>query len=368
MCRGISDKIGRRTSLQLSMIGFLFSNLFIVFFASTPIHLLIANMNSGLFYGFYWPILEAYLSETGEIIKRHDKNISFFMVSWSLGLTIGPIFGGVDWLDLKIPFYILIFVCIAAIMIVRKSILSNSEIESIKQSGDDPESENIGIETTPNDNTLAIARKNGDYHPDIKLHKKQRTFLIFTIICGATFFSFNNQIIFTLFPEYALDNLTFNTGILLPIGAKMTAAILTTAIGLMRTLSFWLAGNPKDRTKEKLMMISLGGMAISMIFVFFISEAIVLFFIFVLYGFSSGFSFVIGEILLLKLSRTGKGLKAGIYESVVGIAFFLSTFLSGFIAQANAANPYLLGGLVTLAAFFALLILYVRKQKVTETG
>ena len=67
--------------------------------------------------------------------------------------------------------------------------------------------------------------------------------------------------------------------------------------------------------------------------------------------------------MLLKLSKTGKGLKVGIYESTIGVGFFLSTFISGIVGQWNAANPYLFSSIITGISFVVLFTLYLNKEQ-----
>ena len=93
----LSDKVGRRDSLVIAMIGFIGMNVFVLFFASHPLHLFFALCGVALCFGFVFPVLEALISEVTEPFgqKFHARSLSIFMISWSIGLTLGPLIGGV---------------------------------------------------------------------------------------------------------------------------------------------------------------------------------------------------------------------------------------------------------------------------------
>jgi MFS family permease len=88
----LSDKFGRKQVILAGTLftGFVFA---IMPLSRVPLHLIILTGLSGIAMAFYWPVLEAWMSEEGnaEDVRRE---MSAFNVSWSTGGFIGPLAGG----------------------------------------------------------------------------------------------------------------------------------------------------------------------------------------------------------------------------------------------------------------------------------
>ena len=358
----ISDKIGRKISLQIALLGFAASNLFITLYAYLPLHLFIANLFSGAFYGFFWPSLASHLSETGEIQGKdvHDTNISKFFVSWSIGLTIGPILG-ISWMNPVIPFIILIFVSLIGFALTSIFILPKDEMNEIRNNHLNVENK-IEVENKGKDpNSVNKDKDPNSVNKENRIKQSHLRFIFIAILCAGLFFSLNNQILFTIFPAYAINNMNNNGFILSKLEIKSVAAVLVFFLGIGRTITFYVSGKLSDQLKEKMILISLFGQSSMMYLIYIISNADALLFIFIIYGLFSGLSFSIGEILLLNLAKKGKGLKSGLYESIVGVGFFFSTFVSQFIGQINPASPFLFGSISTIIGFCILFTFWIKK-------
>jgi len=102
----ISDKLGRRKSVIISLIGASCAQL--TFYISLdPIFFLIERLFEGFVFGFFFPNLQASISDDPSI--EHQKYIAQFNLSWSIAIVFGFLFGAiflqfVD--DLRILFYI----------------------------------------------------------------------------------------------------------------------------------------------------------------------------------------------------------------------------------------------------------------------
>ena len=87
----IGDKIQRKTSLLLSTALQICLTVFLLFIllgitenVFFPLFLLL--LFYGIVYGFYWPTIEAYISENAfHSVAFHRKAIALFCIFWSLG-------------------------------------------------------------------------------------------------------------------------------------------------------------------------------------------------------------------------------------------------------------------------------------------
>ena len=109
---GLSDRIGRRPAMMISvvngMLGFLFTGLCIYF--NRPLLLILSRFYSGLFEGNV-AIAQATFSDMQNKIDK-AKGFSYIYVASTLGYTFGPIVGGVlaeltdhQWVNYAMPFW-----------------------------------------------------------------------------------------------------------------------------------------------------------------------------------------------------------------------------------------------------------------------
>jgi MFS family permease len=96
----ISDRISRKISLLIASSGQMILALYFLFIIIQSSEFLFYGLFLGLFvcgimYSFFWPSIEAYVSEnTKSSSKEHEKGIANFCISWSIGYALGPLFGG----------------------------------------------------------------------------------------------------------------------------------------------------------------------------------------------------------------------------------------------------------------------------------
>ncbi|MHA1684281.1 MAG: MFS transporter [Promethearchaeota archaeon] len=349
----ISDKIGRKNSLILAMAGFSIINLLVMLFATHPIHLFIAFAASAFVFGFYFPVLGALSSELSEArgSSYHSKVLSRFMISWSIGLTMGPLIGGFVAAFLTYYVVFLVLICNAAIimMISYFGIPARAKVEAIKK-----------------------GMLDGDTHLDNDGHrglgvpssKEFLRFLKIVIFTMPFLFSFINQIYFSYFPGYATEHM--RPGWVIHGSPELIAGILIFLLGTGRTITFYHAGKMKTASKVKLVIISPIIMAVATLGVYAFPNADMLVFTFPVYGLFSGYTFSIGLILLMEISSTGKGLKAGLYEASVGVGTLLSTLISIFISTIDPGYPFLLSALCGFASFIILISFYTIARNSTH--
>ncbi|HME51735.1 MAG TPA: MFS transporter [Candidatus Lokiarchaeia archaeon] len=345
----LSDRVGRRNSLLIAIAGFIFVNVFVLVFATQPLHLLIALMGVGLCFGFVFPVLEALMSELSEPFgqKIHGRTLGIFMVAWSLGLTLGPLIGGIfaTFLNFLVAFGYLIahaslFAAIALVFIPGSKTIKNYT-NYFKGSAKQEEQVDFFFTNMP---------------------KARFRFYQISILLLPLVFAFCNQILYVIYPAFGEKHVS--GGIILDnANPALVVGILIFTLGVGRTITFWHSGHMNQNNFEKYIILSPAVMAASGFIIFVARTAEFLLPAFAIYGLSSGYQYAIGFILLMEITRTGKGLKAGLYEGAIGIGTLASTLISAFIGQADPSYPYLLSMLFALAIAVILAVAYVHQHQ-----
>ncbi|MEX2683517.1 MAG: MFS transporter [Candidatus Sigynarchaeota archaeon] len=340
----LSDKIGRRNSLLIAMAGFIAMNVFVLFFASHPLHLFFALCGVALFFGFVFPVLEALISELTEPFGQrfHARSLSIFMIAWSGGLTLAPLIGGffVAFVGHLIAFGYLVahatLIAIIAILFLPTRKKTKEYLATSKAA-------NTGDE-----------RIDGFF---TNLPRPTFKFLQASLLLLPLVFAFCNQIFFSIYPPFGERNVTGGL-VLNGVNPALVVGILTFTLGVGRTLTFWHTGRLPKRHFLKAILLSPIAMASSCLVIYCARTADVLLPAFLVYGFGTGYAYAIGLILLMELTRTGKGLKAGLYEGVIGGGTLASTLISTFIGQVDASSPYLLATLFATGVSAAIAVLF----------
>jgi predicted MFS family arabinose efflux permease len=82
------------------------------------------------------------------------------------------------------------------------------------------------------------------------------------------------------------------------------------------------------------------------------------------YGLTTGYIYGLPQIINLLRSTEGKGGRAGLYESMVGLGFVTAALFGGILANINLTWPYLMGTIVAGCTFVIILLSgYVTRSK-----
>ena len=201
----ISDKINHKISLIVSVAGQILLSVILImilsyfssYSSSSPssrssiifYFIFIEQLLRGMFYSFYWPVIQAYLSEMGEHSHRaHKESINNFCISWGLGMAIGPFIGGIfSEIEIIFGFWSVLISHIIALIIVLSTIQkSKNKNNNSHKNGISNENEDEGDEKDFN-----ISKYSEDEFHSKNLHhtktkpnlKKVNTFLFgFTLI------------------------------------------------------------------------------------------------------------------------------------------------------------------------------------------
>jgi MFS family permease len=343
----LSDRIGRRASLAIAMLGFAATNVGILLLATEPIHLVIANACTGFCYGLFWSPIEAYLSEMTEYIsqKLHARSLSTYLVCWSIGLTAGPFIGGI--LDaagaVRFGFVLLAFVAAVAALIASRFIFTKEKIAAFKG-----QSSKVNVAVSDR-----ISGAKGRYLVYLKV----------AIAFSAIYFAFTNQILQRIFPALAKQGYMAQGTLFASVDPAFTAGTLIFFLGIGRTITLWHSGVLSSKAREQMLLVFAIGIPVANLFIYLFPAADALLVSFTVYGLFNGYAYCIGIVLLMELSKTGKGLKAGIYEAAIGIGFLASTFTSGLVIPLDPSLPFLIGTLVATGLTAVLLVVLAWSKK-----
>ncbi len=297
----MGDRTGFKRSLSIGMFIMTIA-LFLGFFWSRPVDIVIAAIGVNLFFGFFFPSLEGLLSKSEKSIGIDSAStVVRFVLSWSAGNIVGMAFG---------PFLIQRFP--AAIFSYGIALCGFGSIHvrsHLKRHG----------ESLPG--SFAETFSSSFREIDLPRLEEFRKVYRFTFLLAGIIYTSG----MALFPK-----LISSTGIqlqnvgFLTVGANVGVFLSFVFLSLFR---FWV-GSPG---LSFITMISVFGAAVA---TFFLPESPVTFFLATLF---SGATYAVPYIFAIFYGLTSKeddhGKQGGIHESMVGIIFGVGPLLGGYFLQ-----------------------------------
>jgi MFS family permease len=171
---------------------------------------------------------------------------------------------------------------------------------------------------------------------------------------GLTFvYAFTTQIQSNLFPAFAMslgEDPTVVGGIVL-------------FVGVARTVVFCLSGIIERSSKRPLVFVGPTLIAIAMGLIFIGQKpwhfALACFIL----GLGSGISYFLSLSTVLGKANFALGLRAGLFESMIGTGSALGPFLGGLVSAVNPRYPYALSGLVCILVMLYLFGKTIKSEK-----
>ena len=329
-----SDRLGRRKSIIISMIGA--ASLQLLFFITlNPVVFLIERLLEGFVLGFFFPNLTASISDVPNI--DHQKYLAMFNLSWSIAIIFGLIFGAIILLFTETVFIfyispiILIVNIFIAIFLFQQPTLTNFK---------------------PQDNITNFNTSNPENNQD---STKTSNYFIPVII----------PLLFILYTSFAAGNGSF----LYPIRAYLlgfsdsSTYIVNIFAVVGQSITMYFAS---VLALNKLKLVSIVILSVyPFLFIFFIFNDVYFLFIilFLFSGFFYGMLYGAASKLFIALNVLKNTSKySGILESSTGLTFFVSMLTLGFIADINVLLGYFSLTLSLLIIFFITLV-FIRKLK-----
>jgi MFS family permease len=323
----LSDRFPRKYGLLIAISLQLLSTLFVVF-VNSIMGLILCQIFMGVAYGFYWPNIEAILSESSLSEREHHHSISNFCLSWSIGFTFGPLLAGIFSDTNVILGFLLSFIlyCVSLIIViflVKKTPPFKNTSESIQ-------SFNISQEGS---NMMEISQM--------------------ILLMSIFVYSILVKIILSYFPSYAV----------LPNGLRFSGSVTGTILflfGLGRTI-FFIVGRFMHAHIEAIRnnFVIFG---IFFLLIPLMKNELVMSIVFAIFGFFIGRQYLFSLNLLLEQEKEKKGAKAGIFESFIGFGTIFSPIIAGYIAQFDKILPFYIFSAVAFIVFGIVFLLLKKIQ------
>ncbi|MFX1573646.1 MAG: MFS transporter [Promethearchaeota archaeon] len=334
----ISDRLGRRKSVIISMIGATCAQL-TFYITLAPIAFLIERLFEGFILGFFFPNLQASISDNQSI--DHNIYLAKFNLSWSIAIVLGLLFGAIllQFTDnLQLLFYINpIFLAInafIAILFFQEPINPNFEIQNSASDFNINHSEDIQTSITISNYYIPVI-------------------IPLLFILASSFASGNGTLLYPIRSEI----LGFH-----PSSTYFVNVFATLSQTLAMYVATLIALNKLKITAAFILIIY------SFLFILFnLNEIYPLFIIlFMFSGFFYGFLYGAASKLFLTLNIIKKTSKySSISESSVGVTFFISQLFLGFMADINISLAYSMLSL-TLIVIFLINLIFIRKFQEVE--
>jgi MFS family permease len=265
----------------------------------------------------FWPQVEASLAEVGG--DKIDETLKKFNLSWGSASIIGPMIGGllVNALGAELSISFLSLSIILFMFSIASMVAIKEETEKMKGA-----------------------------HGEEKREKDSDGGSVVAAVIVILLFSFIGGIIFNLFPAYAVD---------LGISAS-EVGLMMLFNGLFRLVAFLEAYRVESRIGEENTFLSGSLMLASSSILAATSYTTPLLSISLsIMGFGSGILYAASISTMLKNWSHSRSYSAGIFESLIGLGYFLGSLIGGLAAEYVSNAPYFLGFLISLATIPALI-------------
>jgi MFS family permease len=328
----LGDKIGRRKCIGITATGCLGVSVMLVIGWGNIVILFLGELLVGFFNAFYWPSIEAFISENSATETEHQANVNKFCLGWSLGYMIGPFIAPVlD--DIGPGFSFLIMAAISCANLVNVGCFVPRK--------------NLGSKQT------IAPKKSSDAH-----HEEHGILIVVLILALAIFtYNFARAFIVGVFPDIAKSPeyygwTGFETGMVLFF------------FGASRSVTFVLQNRIKN---NKLSLPVIFSLCLSMSSFLFATTRVFWLYccFFVIVGI---FSALVYSATLQKMLHipAGRGQAAGLFESGLAFGGLVSPIFSG-IALGAFRSPeaafLLVGTVSTIISIVALLLFFASRKK-----
>jgi len=344
----ISDIISRKSSLiiattaQVLLAGSYIGGFLLISEPSSVFWIIIIGqmLRAGA-YAFYWPSIQALLSEMPHGSgSAHEQSISFFCISWSAGQALGSLVAGlVANFSIILGFIIVGGMYVVGFLVVVLSIRKtkmghpNERIESTEQM---PQNQ-IPHELDP--------------LPQPRRHISTVSVIL---LLGTLTFAFGAKIMLGYFPNYAVleDGLAWSE--------SQTGSIIF-VFGVGQFLAFVLGSFFRNSLKLLYVVIFIMGLLFLLLFV--VTAIIPLGIILFCLGLCVGTTYFVSLELTLKHESSGKGARAGWFESMVGLGTGIVPLIAGKIAEIQLQAPFLFVCVIITTLLGAMLVLNHARNK-----
>jgi len=256
----------------------------------------------------FWPSVEALLVEASEV--NVEETLRRFNLSWGSATIVGPMIGGslISVIGVKTPFITALIISLTLAFLAVVMVKERLKDELVGES-----------------ETLASI--------------ENRSVSIVGAIVEILLFSSIGGVIFNLFPAYAVS---------LGIPAY-TVGLIMLINGLFRLIAFFETYKIEAKFNRRFVFLT-GSliMAFASALTAIGSTALIFAISFAFFGFGAGILYASSIATLLKDWGAKKGYASGLFESLIGVGYFLGSLTGGFVSEYAPNAPYILGLSISL--------------------
>ncbi|GAB4319401.1 MAG: hypothetical protein Kow0069_22900 [Promethearchaeota archaeon] len=338
----IGDRFPRKLWLVLAFSGVVVVSAANAVAVRFPVHLIATNGALGFCFGFFWPTVEAFLSENVESSypARHQRVLGNFCVAWSVGYMLGPwVAGQLYGFSPRAGFFLVTSLALAGL-------IASAMVLPAGTAGGSGAGGAVGH--------FASGRVAGQTNEVRARGEPRAGFVVLFAGVGALGYAFGKQVLVALFPNYAV----------LPGGlgwSESLAGDVLFFLGLGRTGAFVYSRSrpPRDVPPTIAGATACFGVATCLVAALRHPAALALDLLGV--GAFTGLLYAGSLHLTLTATRENKGRNAGLFEGLIGAGSVVAPVAGGAVAALFLPGPYLVVG-ATFAAVGAWLVVRLRRS------
>jgi len=319
-----SDRFSRKKLIFTAEVVQAFS-MVLCFLSQDLYQLIFARFIFSIGLALYWPLSEAYI---GDLVKADQlgQALTGYNVSWSSATIVGPQLGGllITWFFIRTPFLVAFtFFVFAAVLLLPWTVANINRAHNMSHLSNDEK----------------------HVRNDPKVFPLIYAFLL----------AFTSAILSALFPAYATQ---------LDISPDLIGLMFLLS-GLTQTLIVLLANRLQSKLGEGMMLLLSSFFLLCSLTMIGLALAMPLFFVgFAFFGVGQGMAYSMAILLVLKGSGSRRGKAAGLFESTLGVGYFIGPLVGGAFYQVGGAYPYFLGAFASLSIMAHQLFLMLRRVRV----
>jgi len=317
----ISDRFSRKKLLFTSeMVQAL--SMVVCFFSQDPYQLIFSRLVFAFGAALFWPLVIAYVGDLVEADQLGQALVGY-NVSWSSATVIGPQLGGllIVWFSIRTSFLVAF-----AVLLFTATLLflgTKARIDKSRHVVHPTESEELVRE-------------------DSRVFPLIHAFLV----------AFTAATLSAIFPAYATQ---------LGVSADQIGLMFLLS-GLTQTLTVLLANRLQSKLGEGIMLLLSSFLLICSLTMIGLILTVQLFFVsFAIFGLGQGMAYSTAIFSVLKGSGSRRGKAAGVFESTLGVGFFIGPLVGGVLYQLGGSYPYFFGAFLSLWIMISHLFMKLRR-------
>ncbi len=317
----VSDRFSRKKLLFTAEVVQGFS-MALFFFSQDPYQLIFARFVLSVAAALFWPLAAAYVVDLVGTDKLSQALVSY-NVSWSSATIIGPQLGGllISWFSTRTSFLVALAVFFFAAALLL-----------------------LGTEAN-------INRSHHTFNPNKNEKLVRESSKVFPLIY-AFLLAFTSATLSAIFPAYATQ---------LGVPADLIGFMFLLS-GLIQTLTIFSANRLQFKFRERILLLMSSFFLICSLAMIGLTSVTPLFFVgFAIFGLGQGMAYSTAIFLVLRGSGSRRGKAAGMFESTLGVGFFIGPLVGGALYQVSGGYPYFFGAFVSLCVMVSYLFTMLRR-------